>query len=439
MALVNSCVLAADTRRILLNWTILRVEDEAHTVGDFFVKTVKPKLSYECGNAPQSIYVGPDKNSLDHVSDDNLPVVLLVQSFGRFLMYHVAVDHSPLAFNQESEASGSGRGQSCLPSGGVSLDTICIPERNKKDKLFNAIIGFLSDEGVFFDDSSESKSVKQFVGVARDILWYVDGHHHVFSERALSLPAVFTRFTQYNTPHLSKHRKRYTSNISADQLNEFSLDLSSNLHSSFWEKPQWNRLKHHFLQLSESLCSYSEYLSKKAKRMKLYHKSPTAVREMSENLKLKLLPPAVLRILPSSLVPLDDVLRYKPDYQYEALTHLFPSDSVQKHRFMDTVLCTGLSCRCVLLIYSPGSNIGNQVYAWNVPEDIEPCLIFERSQLVVEEIKANLPIYHSRAMRAAMFVKFGRVSSAVKPAILRYFYKDLTGKHIYIYQYTCTL
>ena len=128
-------MLAADTRRILLNWTILRVEDEAHTVGDFFVKTVKPRLSCECGiNAPQSIYVGPDKNSLDHVSDDNLPVVLLIQSFGRLLMYHVAVDPSLLAINhcnQESEASGSGRGQSFPPSDGVSsLDTICIPERN---------------------------------------------------------------------------------------------------------------------------------------------------------------------------------------------------------------------------------------------------------------------------------------------------------------------
>ena len=90
MALVNSCVLAAETKRILLNWTILRVEDEAHTFGDFFVRTVKPRLLYECGVAPQSIYVGPDKNSLDHVSDENLPVLLLVQSFGRFLMYHIA-------------------------------------------------------------------------------------------------------------------------------------------------------------------------------------------------------------------------------------------------------------------------------------------------------------------------------------------------------------
>ena len=249
MALVNICVLAADhTRRILLNWTILRVEDEAHTVGEFFVRTVKPRLtcSQACGDDPQAIYIGQDKNNLDLVSDGNLPIILLVQSFGRFLKYHVHIDVVvPLAIDEESETSGSG--QSFLHSS-VPLSTMCIPERNKKDKLFNAIIGFLSDENVFLDESSESKSVKQFVGVARDILWYVDGHHHVFSERALSLPAVFSRFTQYNTPHLSKHRKRYTSNLSADQLNEFSLDLSSNLHCSFWEKPQWNRLKHHFLQ-----------------------------------------------------------------------------------------------------------------------------------------------------------------------------------------------
>ena len=91
MALVNSCVLAAETRRILLNWTILRVEDEAHTVGEFFVRTVKPRLSQSCGDNPQSIFVGLDKNNLDHVSDGNLPVVLLVQSFGRYLMYHVHV------------------------------------------------------------------------------------------------------------------------------------------------------------------------------------------------------------------------------------------------------------------------------------------------------------------------------------------------------------
>ena len=35
------------------------------------------------------------------------------------------------------------------------------------------------------------------------------------------------------------------------------------------------------------------------------------------------------------------------NYGCGILIHLFPSDSVQKHRFMDTVLSTGLSCHCV--------------------------------------------------------------------------------------------
>ena len=166
---------------------------------------IKPRLSRECGDATQC-FVGPDKN---HVSDNNLSVVLVVQSFGRFLMYHVAVDLSTLASDQEFDASGSGRGQSCPPApcGGIPLNTICIQEKNKKDKLFNAIIGVLSDKSVFLDDASESKSVKQFVGVARDILWYVDGHHHVFSERALSLPAFFFQF----------YSVQYTSSLEAPE------------------------------------------------------------------------------------------------------------------------------------------------------------------------------------------------------------------------------
>ena len=145
MALVNSCVLAADTKRILLNWTILRVEDDTDTVGDFFVRTVKPRVSYSCGDSPVQSYIGPDKTSLDYVSDMNLSVVELVQAFGRFLMYHVNVDLSMTVLNQET-----GRGQSCLPCNGhgVPLNTICIQERNKKDKLFNAIVGILSEENI---------------------------------------------------------------------------------------------------------------------------------------------------------------------------------------------------------------------------------------------------------------------------------------------------
>ena len=47
--------------------------------------------------------------------------------------------------------------------------------------------------------------------------------------------------------------------------------------------------------------------------------------------------------------------------------------------------------------------------------------------MVIEEIKKDIPVYHTRMMIQEFIQKFGRVTHTVKPAVLRYFYKDLTG------------
>ena len=77
-------------------------------------------------------------------------------------------------------------------------------------------------------------------------------------------------------------------------------------------------------------------------------------------------------------------------------------------------------------MYSTGNNCGNSYFVWPVPDS---CLdqVLANSQVIIEDIKQSLPTYHTRAMRSEFIQKFGRITSAVKPAILRYFYKDLTG------------
>ncbi len=84
------------------------------------------------------------------------------------------------------------------------------------------------------------------------------------------------------------------------------------------------------------------------------------------------------------------------------------------------LITTGLSVLCIFLVYSPGSNIQ---FVWKIRD---PVLCFEQTQEAVEDIRKQIPIYHTCAMRKALFDKFGRVSSATKPAVLRYFYKELT-------------
>ena len=65
-------------------------------------------------------------------------------------------------------------------------------------------------------------------------------------------------------------------------------------------------------------------------------------------------------------------------------------------------------------------------FVWKQPDtSIEAA--FANSQTVIEEIKQSLPVYHSRAMRSELIQKFGCISPSVKPAVLRYFYKDLAG------------
>ena len=151
----------------------------------------------------------------------------------------------------------------------------------------------------------------------------------------------------------------------------------------------------------------------KNKRTKMNHRSSTPVREIGDNLRLKFLPKSDCSI-PEQLQPIDAWTRENPEYTCLPLMTYTPNDPIKKHRFMTTLESTGLSVPCILLVYSPGSNVGNMQFLWKATDgkDVSEC--FEQSQAVVESVKQCLPVYHTCAMRASMFQKFGRISPKVK-------------------------
>ena len=87
----------------------------------------------------------------------------------------------------------------------------------------------------------------------------------------------------------------------------------------------------------------------------------------------------------------------------------------------------GLNIAVLLLTYSPRNNHGNLHFIWKYDSDQSSETVFQKSLPVVESIKPQLPPYHTREMRRSLFAKFGCVSQSVQPAVLRYFYRDLTG------------
>ena len=109
------------------------------------------------------------------------------------------------------------------------------------------------------------------------------------------------------------------------------------------------------------------------------------------------------------------------------LNNLTSAQPRERYEYIQSLERSGLPFPVMLLTYSSGNNTGNLHFIWKVPVENTAEECFQSSLAAIEQVKLLLPQFHTRAMRQAMFEKFGRVSPGVKPAVLRLFYKDLTG------------
>ena len=299
------------------------------------------------------------------------------------------------------------------------------PVRTNKDRLYNDILKFLHDQNLKWKENVIS-SGERFVNLLAQILWYIDGHHHLFDERSnTKLPQIFAQFQNYNKPELSKHRKRTLPNLCGTTTEQYANSLAACLQSSYWDNPSWKKFKPQVAQLAECLAGYATYLSKKKKTSLQNHCVAQPIRSLANNIHLYVIP-SVKKASPV-LATLSLAVEESNNFQYLVVNDFAPSDPIKKFQYIDA-LKKGLTVRCMLFNYTPGSNIGNQWYIWKVGSSSEDeCELLATSQKTIEEIKKSLPVFHSRAMRKAMYLKYGRICPTIKPATLRYLYHDLTG------------
>ena len=104
---------------------------------------------------------------------------------------------------------------------------------------------------------------------------------------------------------------------------------------------------------------------------------------------------------------------------------LLPIDRRQRYDRIQ-LLKQGMSSPAVLATYAPGGNVCSLHWLWLTDAtDISSAL--QSCQSILESLTASMPEYHTRAMRRAMFEKFGLVTKNVKKSVLSHFYRDLTG------------
>ena len=158
--------------------------------------------------------------------------------------------------------------------------------------------------------------------------------------------------------------------------------------------------------------------------MKIVHARATPVRKLSNSISVKHIP-ACESVVLSGLHSLSQALQQKDDYEHMFRNNYAPDQPRKKYEYIQTLANNGVCSSIVLFTHSSGNNSGNLNFVWKASSNVEES--FDRSVQVIEEIKPLLPVFPTRAMRKMMFETFGRISPSVKPAVLRYFYRDLTG------------
>lgn len=177
-------------------------------------------------------------------------------------------------------------------------------------------------------------------------------------------------------------------------------------------------------ELARGLSKYANYLNEQTKTMRIVHMPEKPIRQIAENLHICSLPKC--HAVSSELLPLLSVLQDKELFEYIILENIIPTNPSEKYEYLQTLKKSGLPMEVLLMTYSHGNNVGNLHFLWKVSGS-SSTEYMSRSQSTIEKAKEEIPVYHTRAMRRALFEKFGRIAPTMKPAILRGLYRELTN------------
>lgn len=216
-------------------------------------------------------------------------------------------------------------------------------------------------------------------------------------------------------------------NYSLESLLEHAAKLQEHATSSWIQQSEWNTFKELLMTLIESISSYASYLAVRNKAMKRHHSSSEPAVNYSDAVNVKYLPKFAHSVSPL-LASLDLSLSSASMYHKLFVNDFTPTDRTQRYLFIRE-LEKGLSSPLFFFTYTHGSSVGNYYFIWKAPEETAVCMEACSSEnlRLVEEIRSQIPIYHTRSMRKEFCNMCGRISPKSNPYILQSIYRSLTG------------
>ena len=121
------------------------------------------------------------------------------------------------------------------------------------------------------------------------------------------------------------------------------------------------------------------------------------------------------------LTELDAAIKSSPYYNKVFINDYTPDDNTFLWQ-----LEKGVSEPTSLFTYTPRSNVGNYLFIWKVPSSVSDISNSSGNLRIIEEIKKEIPVYRTRALKKEFITLYCRISPESKPYLLRSMYYALT-------------
>ena len=158
--------------------------------------------------------------------------------------------------------------------------------------------------------------------------------------------------------------------------------------------------------LAKALAKYADCLCVKKARMVSLHASSVPARTVGNALTVEYISSRLT--VPAELDAFSAAVSNAGVNVAIDIDTLLPSDRRQRYDHIQ-LLKQGMSHPTILATYAPGGNVGSLHWLWKT-DATEISSALQSCQPIIEGLKADMPKYHTCAMRRAMFDKFGLVT-----------------------------
>ena len=278
--------------------------------------------------------------------------------------------------------------QSARANGNSELPTLIKNVTSKKDIPWNDVLKKVTQTCVF--SKTEGPVCKTFITQLIERLWYIDGHvKSIERESSRKIPEIFIKFTGYNRPELSKHKKQTISNLSESKLCALSISLKDVIHCMKFidnYKP-WCTLRVNILKLAQVIEDYTTYL--RAKNQSVEYIQLTLRSEEEKRCNVTVLP-VCKEYLCYELVQADMKLQVSEFYYPIVISeHLRPGiDRKKLYYILDGfILKKGFTQKAVHYVYHVGGPKPPMHFAWKIPNDETETDLINRDLSEISEIR----------------------------------------------------